>query len=398
MVATTASYDSPLYQALPGLGYDGIVRVSIGGYYGTGILLDDGRTLLTAAHLASGWAKGGSILFETLDGQKTVGISRVAIHPLFDSRNINNDLALIWLSAPAPILAERYPLYRDADEIGQTFSLVGYGIPGTGNDGYVDGVSSSVRRVAENRFDAEALELKQIFGDGLAWTPQADTLLVADFDSGLIQNDALGRFMGRYDSGLGILEGMITPGDSGGPALINGAIAGLASYGAALDLGSIKPDVDLILNASFGELGFWTRVSPYQQWIDQSLRQSYADAPARPEDVRKTLPEGNDGTSLAYFLVEFHGLRSNPDFWLSVDYRTLDGSAKAGEDYLAVNGTLILYPGEYHAVIPVEIIGDDRPEPDEIFYLEIYNPVGGSFPDGAVSLIAARTIVDDDWG
>lgn len=398
MVATAASYDNAIYQALPGLGYDGIVRVSIGGYYGTGALLYDGRAVLTAAHLSSGWTKGGSILFETRDGQKTIGINGAVLHPLYDSRNINNDLALIWLSAPAPTDAERYTLYRDPDEIGQAFSLIGYGIPGTGNQGIIDSASSSVRRIAENRFEAEAYELKQIFGDGLAWTPQQDTLLVADFDSGLARNDALGRFMDRYDNGLGALEGMITPGDSGGPALIDGRIAGLASYSAALEFGLIEPDVDSILNSSFGELGFWTRVSPYQQWIDQSLRQAWTDAPSRPEDVKKSLPEGNSGTSLTYFLVEFHGLRIDPDAWLSVDYRTLDGSALAFEDYLPVSGTLILYPNEYDAVIPVEILGDSRPEPDEIFFLEIFNPVGGGFPDGAVSLIAARTILNDDWG
>ena len=47
-------------------------------------------------------------------------------------------------------------------------------------------------------------------------------------------------------------------------------------------------------------------------------------------------------------------------------------------------------------MIPVEIIGDNQAEVDETFYLDISNPVGGSFGDGVVKLTAMRTIVNDD--
>jgi hypothetical protein len=32
----------------------------------------------------------------------------------------------------------------------------------------------------------------------------------------------------------------------------------------------------------------------------------------------------------------------------------------------------------------------------EYFYLDIFNPVGGSFGEGVVKLTAVRTIIDDD--
>ena len=64
--------------------------------------------------------------------------------------------------------------------------------------------------------------------------------------------------------------------------------------------------------------------------------------------------------------------------------------------YLPGSGTLILYPGELQAVIAVEVLGDTRPEPPDDFYLDAFNPVGGSFGEGVVQLTAVRSIVDDD--
>ncbi|MFM8865576.1 MAG: Calx-beta domain-containing protein, partial [Limnohabitans sp.] len=92
------------------------------------------------------------------------------------------------------------------------------------------------------------------------------------------------------------------------------------------------------------------------------------------------------------------GVRASESQELSVDYATRDGTARAGSDYLAVSGTLKLYPDETQAVIPVEILGDTSPEPDEVFYLDVTNPVGGKFEPGVVTLTAVRTILNDDGG
>lgn len=139
-------------------------------------------------------------------------------------------------------------------------------------------------------------------------------------------------------------------------------------------------------------------MSYFQQWIDQTVLASYPNAPSRPEDVQKKVAEGSSGTTYAYFLLLFTGGRAYESQVLSVDYATRDGTAVAGQDYLAVSGTLKLYPGETQAAIPVEIIGDTVPEPDEVFYLDVTNPVGGSFGPGVVTLTAMRTIVNDDGG
>ncbi|MDD2558066.1 MAG: Calx-beta domain-containing protein, partial [Desulfuromonas sp.] len=187
------------------------------------------------------------------------------------------------------------------------------------------------------------------------------------------------------------------PGDSGGPAFIDGQVAGIASYISSFNINRQSPDIDYKLNSSFGEVAFWQRISTEQQWIDQTVRSFYADAPQTPEEVITRIIEGDSGSTYTYFLLQFTGIRSSADEVLSVDYTTRNGSARAGEDYLAVNGTLNLYPGEDQAVIPVEILGDVIPEGDETFYLDIFNPVGGSFGGGIDVLSAMRTILDDDW-
>lgn len=398
MVTTVTPYTEARNRAGVGAGFDGVVRIACGGHYGTGVLLYGGHAVLTSAHLfANGTAADTSVFFETRAGSQTVTVSQVATLPSYDAAQDNNDLALVWLSGSAPVAAQRYELYRSSDEIGQTLTLVGYGEPGTGATGVLTNYGGNPLRLkASNQFDADAATLKTWLGAQMNWTPTPGTQLIADFDNGSAAQDALGRLMNRPGTGLGQNEGLISPGDSGGPAFINAQVAGIASYTARLSNGSTAPDMDGLNNSSFGEIAAWQRVSYYQQWIDQSLRAHYPNAPSRPQDVQKTVVEGNSGTSYAYFLLQFTGLRSDPSQLSSVDYATRDGTATAGQDYLGVHGTLLLYPNENQAAIAVEVIGDRTAEADETFYLDVSHPVGGSFGAGVVTLTAVRTIVNDD--
>ena len=395
MVSTVTPSSDLRNRALPGEGLDGVVRVASNGYYGTGVLLYDGQAVLTAAHLFGSGSTATTVYFETTSGEQTIQAAHVQIHPGYEDPNENNDLALVWLGSPAPLAAERHELYRQSDEIGQVVTLVGYGRPGTGAGGTIEYTGEPLRHKASNRIDADVGLLKQYLGVGMAWNPLPGTQLVADFDNGTQLNDALGTLLGSPDLGVAS-EGIISPGDSGGPAFIDGRVAGVASYTTSLSTSRDHPDIDTELNSSYGEIAAWQRVSAYQQWIDQSLRARHADAPTTPSEVRKSLPEGDSGVSLAYFLLQFTGVRASADEILSVDFTTRDGTARAGEDYLAVSGTLRLYPDENQAVIPVEIIGDYLDEADETFYLEVSNPVGGSFGVGVATLTAVRTLLDDD--
>lgn len=403
MVATASTYTNSRYRAYAGEGYDGVVRISANGYYGTGALLFDGRAILTAAHLVNSNPGSVRVTFETSAGSTAVDATQILVHPAYDSINDNNDLALIWLNSAAPSRADRYTLYRSTDQIGQTFTMVGYGQPGTGSGGVDNNYSGNpLRLMAQNTFDADVSRLSAYLSSYMGWSPLAGSQLIADFDDGSSAHDALGRLTYLSDLGLGIMEGLITPGDSGGPAFIDGKLAGVASYRTSLSRGSTQPDTDGTTNSSYGEIASWAKLSYYQQWIDQSLRAHYPNAPTQASEVQTSITEGNSSSlSYAYFLLQFSGTRSTPDERLSVDYQTRDGTATAGQDYLAASGTLVLYPDETQAVIPVEIIGDNQVEGNEVFYLDVTNPLGGSFGEGIIKLTAMRTIVDDDngsWG
>lgn len=396
MVTTTSAYSLARYRVGFNEGLDGVVRISAGTAYATGALLFGGQAVLTAAHLFDEGQRQATVHFDTSNGVVSVGSSRVLVHPDFVNDS-NHDLALVWLSQPAPLQADRYGLYRETLAPGQRFELVGYGSPGTGDQGAVASSTGPYTKLkAQNNFDADASELKLALGPLMAWTPIPGSQWMADFDNGLTVNDALGRLMWRRDLGLGLDEGFMARGDSGGPAFIDKKITGVASFLASLSSGLATPDVDKASNSSFGEVGAWQSIGFFQQWIDQSLRAQYREAPTRPSEVKAAIAEGHAGTVLVFFLLEFTGQRTSPDQWVSVDYATRDGSATAGLDYVATSGRLVLYPNETQAVIPVEIIGDRIAEPDEVFYLDVFNPIGGSLGPGVTQLVGMRTIADDD--
>lgn len=396
MVSTVSSYTDARNRAAPGEGYDGVVLVSVGGYYGTGVLLNGGQAVLTAAHLFSHNSTDATVRFETTTGVQSLSSRKVNVLSSYDAINTNDDLAIVWLNGHAPISANRYELYRDSDELGQSIVMVGYGRPGTGASGVLDTYTSApIRQKASNQFEADAAMLKNILGNAMSWSPKPGTQLVADFDNGTRAQDALGRLAGISNTGLGQNEGLVSSGDSGGPAFINGKVAGIASYVTNLSLGNLRPDIDNTLNSSFGELAAWQRVSAYQQIIDKDVRANYDDAPTRKEDVKQVVVESNSGASNAYFMVFLTSARGNSTNTLSLDYTTRDGTAKAGEDYVATHGTLMIYPDETQVLIPVEIIGDQKAELDETFFLDISNPVGVHF-NGAITLTGMRTILNDD--
>ena len=79
---------------------------------------------------------------------------------------------------------------------------------------------------------------------------------------------------------------------------------------------------------------------------------------------------------------------------ISVDYATVDGTAVAGEDYAATNGTLVFASGQTIATIPVDIRDDDVDEPTETFRVSISGPGGGAVLGARVSV--PISIQDDD--
>lgn len=104
----------------------------------------------------------------------------------------------------------------------------------------------------------------------------------------------------------------------------------------------------------------------------------------------RAAPEGAGGESPQ---LEFLFSITEPlDRPVTVEYVTEDGTALAGEDYEAANGSATLVAGETQLHIPVTLLGDNAPEPGEQFTLRITNN-----PDIALTADSAiGTIANDD--
>lgn len=99
--------------------------------------------------------------------------------------------------------------------------------------------------------------------------------------------------------------------------------------------------------------------------------------------------EGNRGTSNVAVAVT---LSSGSSQAITVSYRTVDGTAKAKEDYTATSGTLTFQPDETRRTISVSIKGDRKREANETFSVQLSNAVGATLDHG----VASVTILNDD--
>ena len=76
---------------------------------------------------------------------------------------------------------------------------------------------------------------------------------------------------------------------------------------------------------------------------------------------------------------------------VTVSYRSVDGTAVAGTDYAAIEGTLRFEPGETTHTLGVEALTDELVEGAEQFAVELSDPAGATIADGT----GVGTITDD---
>ena len=96
--------------------------------------------------------------------------------------------------------------------------------------------------------------------------------------------------------------------------------------------------------------------------------------------------KGEEGDKLLFEVSSnYRGWRT-----ITVNYRTTDGTAVAGQDYLAAQGTLSFAPGETSRTVAVATVDDTLDEPAETFVLTLSSPVNA----GLAVASANGTIVD----
>jgi hypothetical protein len=102
-----------------------------------------------------------------------------------------------------------------------------------------------------------------------------------------------------------------------------------------------------------------------------------------------SLVEGNSGTSNLVFTVV---LAPTSDVLVTVGFLTSNGTASAGTDYVATNGTLTFSVGATSQTVTVRVNGDVTAEADEVFYLVLQNPAQATL----LVPVGTGTIVDTD--
>jgi secreted trypsin-like serine protease len=221
--------------------------------------------VLTAAHCASGLQASINTNSAYVSWQNNGGNNRLVqsftIDPNYNSTTFSDDIAILKLASPAPSTFAYYPIYTGSSELGQNFTLAGYGDSGTGTTGIDPNYSYTqhILRQGQNTFDG-----------------MGSTDLYYDFDNGTSQNNAFaGTNTGVRDASGNLIEATIAPGDSGGPSFlaVNGQleIAGIHSFtGCFATQGScsVPPAISPLLNSSFGDYAADTRVSLYTGFID----------------------------------------------------------------------------------------------------------------------------------
>ncbi|MDH4049825.1 MAG: PQQ-dependent sugar dehydrogenase [Gammaproteobacteria bacterium] len=119
-----------------------------------------------------------------------------------------------------------------------------------------------------------------------------------------------------------------------------------------------------------------------------SVTNSFSPVPQLVVDSPQII-EGDTGTAVLNFALS---LSIAIDSDASVAYTTVDGTAKAAEDYESRKGTVTFLRGETTKSLTIEIVGDTLDEDDEVFSVSFGNPVGLALN----SSLTTGTIVDND--
>jgi hypothetical protein len=276
----------------------------IGAFVCSGTLMEDRRSILTAAHCVSDGAGTANPLSTTIffqpegglptdisiygpdsapAGTVTVDVTDYFVSEDYTGEVIDqNDVAVLRMAEEAPEWAVSHGIYTESDLTGQEFNVAGYGVRGDGAGG---NAPTGRLRQGDNIYDYAWGDAafggfftdRDATGENFFGLADVEFSYVSDFDNGLAANDMsgliadLGLGLGSIfnDVGLGDREVGVAGGDSGGPNFINGLVSGINSYG--LSFGTGFGDIDDGLNSSFGEFSGYVPTWIHADFINASL-------------------------------------------------------------------------------------------------------------------------------
>ncbi|MBE9008944.1 hypothetical protein IQ250_01785 [Pseudanabaenaceae cyanobacterium LEGE 13415] len=113
------------------------------------------------------------------------------------------------------------------------------------------------------------------------------------------------------------------------------------------------------------------------------------DAPPAITIADTSISEGQSGTKVMTFTLTLAAPSEKP---VSVNYSTANGTAIAGQDYIATNGTVQFQPGQTTRTVNVQILGDQIVEANETLFLNLTSSIFATIADNQ----AIGTILNDD--
>ena len=278
-ITSPGGANSSFYNVSGNAAYNGVGLVS-NGSVGCSAFAIDPNTVLTAAHCI-GSAPASSVSFSLPFFGSTFNPSSVLVNPLFNNGNFfgGYDIAVLRFGTNVlPSNMNYYPIYTDyangQDEGSFEFLTVGYGFCGTGTSA---ATSCSGLHQAVNRYDA-------LYGNEILLADFQDfsnpdvcarSAICAGLDLQATYTDK-SLFLGADAS----KQGVHSFGDSGGPSLINVNnklySVGIHSFAACVSGPQtnpsvappcVAPDIDTVINSTFGEFTGDTRLLAYTNFI-----------------------------------------------------------------------------------------------------------------------------------
>jgi hypothetical protein len=255
--------------------YDGVSLLTIqkttGTFLCSGSLLLSGRHVLTAGHCLSGTVLGISATFYGTGAPQSFAVTSSVAHPAYTFAVTDpRDIGLLTLVTEV-FGYSRYDINRGLDESGEVATLVGYGREGNGNTGNVPSTAGQ-RREASNVVDGywnqsayAGMSSLAFDFDNFGFAPARDTLGTCTGGPGFYTSATPGGAASLVAQTGVAGEGMIAPGDSGGPLFLAGLIAGVHSWGGAYGV----PCGDAVNNSSWSDIAGDVRISDYADWLDQ---------------------------------------------------------------------------------------------------------------------------------